>query len=460
MFGYVYGLVLKGIKRVCCWLPALFAMATLTETYYAYLVVFCGRYVKEDNLRFALATVFHMLFLMCLWCYAQTTFTPPSSVPHRFRFTNVERQEITRCARDRQRTSALLETMASERGVLTRLSDGSVSCCDKCLLIKPDRCHHCSTCGRCVLKMDHHCPWFNNCVCFSTYKFFLLTLFYSVLLAAYVTVTVSIYLLHKYPRRSLLHRPRHIKFLLVMGTTLFLVLAIFIGIHFSLVARNATSLEAMRAPTFKQTGDSFDIGRRRNFLQVFGVHAVLWLVPVFTSLGDGCHFPTKLHSAEVQSIVVGPPERAALVDKAAVSDLGAGGEACLQASRVSITPKNSVASMTGELTTHSECASTTLDTMAYDAGQASGAESLEVLIVSPAASESSVIFTTNADAAVPQAANNNDAPVELTGSRSRRTRFSGHRLQTWSLALPRGLRRALLSVCHLINVNRLLRHSK
>lgn len=144
----VYGLLLKGTKRVCCWLPALFAMATLTETYYAYVAVFCGRYVKEDSLRFALATAFHMLFLMCLWSYAQTTFTPPSSVPHWFRFTNVERQEMTHCARDKRRTNTLLETMASERVVLTRLADGSVSCCDKCQLIKPDRCHHCSTCKR------------------------------------------------------------------------------------------------------------------------------------------------------------------------------------------------------------------------------------------------------------------------------------------------------------------------
>jgi hypothetical protein len=36
--------------------------------------------------------------------------------------------------------------------------------CKKCVLPKPDRAHHCSLCQRCVLKMDHHCPWINNCV--------------------------------------------------------------------------------------------------------------------------------------------------------------------------------------------------------------------------------------------------------------------------------------------------------
>ena len=31
--------------------------------------------------------------------------------------------------------------------------------CEKCHCWKPPRAHHCSTCGRCIVKMDHHCPW-------------------------------------------------------------------------------------------------------------------------------------------------------------------------------------------------------------------------------------------------------------------------------------------------------------
>lgn len=34
--------------------------------------------------------------------------------------------------------------------------------CRRCKAYKPARAHHCSVCRRCVIKMDHHCPWVNN----------------------------------------------------------------------------------------------------------------------------------------------------------------------------------------------------------------------------------------------------------------------------------------------------------
>jgi rRNA maturation endonuclease Nob1 len=30
--------------------------------------------------------------------------------------------------------------------------------CRRCKSFKPRRAHHCSICGRCIVKMDHHCP--------------------------------------------------------------------------------------------------------------------------------------------------------------------------------------------------------------------------------------------------------------------------------------------------------------
>ena len=60
-------------------------------------------------------------------------------------------------------------------------SNGGTRQCRRCLLIKPDRCHHCRLCDKCVLKMDHHCPWIANCVGFFNYKYFFLMLTYGML---------------------------------------------------------------------------------------------------------------------------------------------------------------------------------------------------------------------------------------------------------------------------------------
>lgn len=36
--------------------------------------------------------------------------------------------------------------------------------CQPCHAFKPPRTHHCRSCGRCILRMDHHCPWLSGCV--------------------------------------------------------------------------------------------------------------------------------------------------------------------------------------------------------------------------------------------------------------------------------------------------------
>ena len=50
--------------------------------------------------------------------------------------------------------------------------------CKHCDCFKPPRAHHDSVSGKCVLHMDHFCPWMSNCVGYENYRPFVLFLVY------------------------------------------------------------------------------------------------------------------------------------------------------------------------------------------------------------------------------------------------------------------------------------------
>ncbi|KMZ93201.1 hypothetical protein PVMG_04947 [Plasmodium vivax Mauritania I] len=79
-----------------------------------------------------------------------------------------------------------------EKRKIRNYTPNKYTICDKCdFLVRPERAHHCRSCKRCVLKMDHHCPWIGTCVGERNLKFFFLFLSYGLLTTVYIAVTIS-----------------------------------------------------------------------------------------------------------------------------------------------------------------------------------------------------------------------------------------------------------------------------
>ncbi|EDQ92218.1 uncharacterized protein MONBRDRAFT_23154 [Monosiga brevicollis MX1] len=59
--------------------------------------------------------------------------------------------------------------------------------CGVCRLPKPPRTHHCSSCKRCIVRMDHHCPFTVGCVGEGNNHFFFMFIFYAWVATVYAT---------------------------------------------------------------------------------------------------------------------------------------------------------------------------------------------------------------------------------------------------------------------------------
>merc|ERR1712083_856893 len=180
--------------------------------------------------------------------------------------------------------------------------------CKMCNVWKPDRVHHCSICNRCILNMDHHCPWINNCVGFYNRKFFIQLLLYVYASITIIVLTSIPEIIHRF--MVLTHDPAQLQswfcatsvlagMMFCMCVMLLATLTNFIKFHLKLVLENYTTIENLEREEGAKS--KFDIGRRRNWEQVFGANASLWWLPVHTQasrpIGDGVRW--RVHYTRV-----------------------------------------------------------------------------------------------------------------------------------------------------------------
>jgi palmitoyltransferase len=144
--------------------------------------------------------------------------------------------------------------------------------CEKCGLPKPERCHHCSVCNKCHLKMDHHCPAVGNCVAVRNFRSFLAMLLWSVIgsgLQGFFCLAEAI--LDQFDGVGRLIAIVYV----VMSTFMAFWLWCFLGDQMARACVNQTTIEQIGRYELK-----YDLGREENMRQVYGAGAMQCLNPL------------------------------------------------------------------------------------------------------------------------------------------------------------------------------------
>lgn len=126
-------------------------------------------------------SAYWILFVLVTYSYIRSAFSDPGS-PDQFNIKITANQAEDQAAF----ASDQYEPVEEGDNRIIFLPRNTARMCGICNAPKPPRTHHCSTCKRCFLKMDHHCVWLDNCVGHRNYKFFFCLLFWATFMCGFV----------------------------------------------------------------------------------------------------------------------------------------------------------------------------------------------------------------------------------------------------------------------------------
>ncbi|XP_072345445.1 probable palmitoyltransferase ZDHHC24 [Scyliorhinus torazame] len=182
--------------------------------------------------------------------------------------------------------------------------------CYACESHVPQRCSHCDDCKVCVLRRDHHCVFFGQCVGHANYRYFLCCITHLWLGLLYaIVLNTEIFMEFLQEGISL-----HSLFLLIMPWAMlitgqvslnafwfafvadtcvvgFLFVSAFLLFHLQLLWRGQTTREWSAG-----RHGLYDLGWRRNVIELLGQRWYLaWLCPLIPSSlpGDGVTFEIR-----------------------------------------------------------------------------------------------------------------------------------------------------------------------
>ncbi|KAJ7961397.1 S-acyltransferase [Quillaja saponaria] len=228
------------------------------------------------------AVVFTAVALMCIFNYAFAISRDPGRVPSTYmpdvEDTGNPMHEIKR-------------------------KGGDLRYCQKCSHYKPPRAHHCRVCKRCVLRMDHHCIWINNCVGHANYKVFFVFVVYAVIACIYSLVLLLGSLTNDQVKEEDQSGGNLRTVYVISGLLLVplsVALSVLLGWHIYLTLQNKTTIEyheGVRALWLAEKGGSvyshpYDLGAYENLTTVLGPNILSWLWPTSSHIGSGLRFHT------------------------------------------------------------------------------------------------------------------------------------------------------------------------
>ncbi|KAL5569379.1 hypothetical protein UlMin_025954 [Ulmus minor] len=263
-------------------IPVLSVFFLMGFVYYITLFIFIQDWIGLQTSSGSLsALIFTFMASLCLFSFSVCVLADPGHVPASY-IPDVEEQ------------SGVSDDETKRNSVQSRR-------CDKCSTYKPPRAHHCRVCRRCVLRMDHHCLWVNNCIGYWNYKAFFLLVLYTTSASIYSTAIIITCAFQKDWEFSG-WVPLKVFYVTcgAMMVSLSLILGTLLGWHIYLIIHNMTTIEyyeGVRAAWLaRKSGQNyrhpFNLSAYRNITSVLGPNMLKWLCPTAIShLKDGLTFP-------------------------------------------------------------------------------------------------------------------------------------------------------------------------
>ncbi|XP_028783467.1 probable protein S-acyltransferase 16 [Neltuma alba] len=272
------------MKRRCRFsLPVSVVVLTIAYIYLSTVFVFIDKWFGLSSSPGIMnAIVFTALAIMCIFNYATAILTDPGWVPSAY-MPDIEDVE-----------SPIHEI---------KRKGGDLRYCQKCSHYKPPRAHHCRVCRRCVLRMDHHCIWINNCVGHANYKVFFIFVMYAVITCVYSLVLLVGSLANDGLKEEEQNGGSYRTFYVISGmlvVPLSITLGVLLGWHIYLVLHNKTTIEhydGVRALWLAEKGGNiykhpYDLGPYENLTTVLGPNILSWVWPTANHIGSGLRFHT------------------------------------------------------------------------------------------------------------------------------------------------------------------------